>query len=160
MQAKGIFLWILIVVMFFVPAVVRAQSPSKAPPATATASSPIAGEEEVRGFLANYVDRYNQKDIDGFLTLFSPEAIQNQKERIGKIRMIYSNFFDQSHEIKFQMNETKVEFYQNGVEVKARYEITQTLRGGGEKRVWRGNGSWFLIKEDGRLRILYLNYQH
>jgi hypothetical protein len=46
------------------------------------------------------------------------------------------------------------------VEVKARYEIIQTLQRGGEKRVWRGNGSWFLTKEDGSLRILYLSYQH
>jgi hypothetical protein len=160
MKAREIIFFVIIAVMFPLSAVAQVQSPSGATSVSATASSSEVREAEVRGFLGNYVDRYNQKDTDGFLSLFSAEAVQNKSERIGKIRRIYTNFFEQSHELKYQIEEPKIEIFQNGVEVRARYEITQTPRGGGGKRVWKGNGSWFLIKEDGGLRILYLTYQH
>jgi hypothetical protein len=160
MNVRVIISFALIAMMLPLSATAQVQSPTDATQGSATTSPSVANEEEVRGFFANYLDRYVQKDIDGFLSVFSSKAIQNQKEGIGEIRKIYANFFEQTHELKYKMEETKIEIYQNGVEVKARYEIIQTLQRGGEKRVWRGNGSWFLTKEDGSLRILYLSYQH
>jgi hypothetical protein len=46
------------------------------------------------------------------------------------------------------------------LEVRARYEIEQILKMGGEKKVWRGNIRWVLGKENGVLRILSIDYQH
>ena len=54
----------------------------------------------------------------------------------------------------------KIEIYQNAVEVKARYVIDQGLKEGGQKKVWRGSIRWVLIKEEGTLKILSLDYQH
>jgi hypothetical protein len=54
----------------------------------------------------------------------------------------------------------KIEIYQNAVEAKARYEIEQLMKIGGEKKVWRGQIRWILGKEDGVLKILSLDYQH
>jgi hypothetical protein len=53
----------------------------------------------------------------------------------------------------------KIEIYENAVEVKARYEVDQILKGGGEKP-WKGHIRWVLVKEDGALKILSLDYQH
>ena len=119
----------------------------------------IATEEDVRKFFANYIKRYNQKDLDGFLSLFSPKAVQNRQDGLERIRKIYANFFNQSEEIDYRMNDIKTEIYQNGVEIKARYELLQILKKGGSKKTWRGDIRWVLVKEDGALKILSLDYQ-
>ena len=119
----------------------------------------IATEEEVRQFFAKYTERYTQKDLDGFLSLFSPSALQNRQDGLEKIRKIYADFFNQSQEIRYYIENISIEIYQNGVEVKAHYELTQTLKKRGEEKVWRGDIRWTLIKEDGALKILSLDYQ-
>lgn len=124
------------------------------------ASTPlIATEEEVRHFFANYTERYTQKDLDGFLSLFSPRAVQNRQDGLEGIRKIYGNFFKQSQEIEYYIDDIKIEIYQNAAEVKARYELVQLLKKSGEKKIWRGDIRWTLVKEDGALKILSLDYQ-
>lgn len=120
----------------------------------------IATEEEIKKLFVHYVDRYNKKDIRGFLSLFSPNAIQNQKDGLEEIRRIYENFFYQSQELRYSVEDMKVEIYQNAVEVKARYEVDQILRMDGERKRWRGCIQWMLVKEDGTLKIISLNYRH
>jgi curved DNA-binding protein CbpA len=125
-----------------------------------SASTPlIATEDEVRQFFANYTERYTQKDSDGFLSLFSPRAVQNRQDGLEAIQKIYGNFFKQSQEIKYYMDDIKIEIYQNAVEVKARYELVQTLKKRGDKKIWRGDIRWALVKEGGALKILSLDYQ-
>ena len=119
----------------------------------------IATEKEVNQFFVNYIDQYTQKDIEGFLPLFSSKAIQNQKDGLGGIREIYNDFFNQSQELQYRIEDMKIEIYENAVEVKARYEVDQKLKGGGEK-LWKGHIRWVLVKEDGALKILSLDYQH
>jgi curved DNA-binding protein CbpA len=121
---------------------------------------PIATEEEVKKLFNQYVERYNKKDIQGFLSLFSPKAIQNQKDALDGIRRIYENFFYQSQELRYSVEDMKVEIYQNAVEVKARYEVDQMLRTDGERKIWKGLVQWMLVKEDGVLKIISLNYRH
>ena len=127
--------------------------------ATALPPPLIAKEEEVREFFLNYVDRYTQRDIDGFLSLFSSKAIQNQKHGIEGIKKIYGDFFNKSKELRYQIEEMKIEIYQNGVEVKARYEVDQMPMKGGDKRVWRGQIRWRLVRESGALEILSIDYE-
>jgi curved DNA-binding protein CbpA len=126
-----------------------------------SAPSPsFAKEEEVKQFFSNYIDRYNRKDINGFLSLFSSKAVQNQKEGLDRIRKIYSDFFDQSQEVQYHMEDTKIGIYQNGVEVRARYKLDQLSKKGGERKSWIGNIRWTLVKEDGNLKISSLDYQN
>ena len=120
----------------------------------------LATEDEVKKFFDNYIERYNRMDIEGFLSLFSPKAIQNQKDRLEGIRKIYIDFFNQGEKVRYRIQDMKIEIYQNAVEVKARYEIVQILKTGGGERVWRGNIRWVLGKENGALKILSLDYQH
>jgi curved DNA-binding protein CbpA len=127
-------------------------------PLTPAPFSPIVMEEEVRKFLANYIERYTKKDLDGFLSLFSSGAIQNQKDRIEKIRMIYANFFNQSMEIRYYMEDIKIDIFKNPVEVKTSYEVVQILKKGGEK-VLRGQIQWTLIKDHENLKIFSLDYE-
>ena len=121
---------------------------------------PVVREEEVKQFFARYVDRYNRKDIEGLLSYFSPRALQNKKDGLDKIQGVYRNFFNQSQELKYEIRDLKVARDPGGVEVQARYELNQVSKKSGEKKVWKGNIRWVLIKEDGALKILSLDYQH
>jgi curved DNA-binding protein CbpA len=134
--------------------------PVKAEVAIAPPPRPLPPEEEVRRFFAGYVDRYVGNDIEGFLSLFSPGAIQNKKDGMEGIRKIYTHFFNQSQELSYRLEEPKVEIYQNGLAVKARYEVSQILKKGGARKIWKGQGRWFLAKEEGKLKIVSLDYQH
>jgi hypothetical protein len=120
----------------------------------------LATEEEVIQFFGKYIERYKQKDIDGFLSLFSSRATQNRKDGLDGIRKIYTDFFDRSQTLRYRMVDRKIEIYENGVEVRARYELEQILIKSGEKKVWRGTIRWVLVKEDGILKIISLDYQH
>jgi hypothetical protein len=54
----------------------------------------------------------------------------------------------------------KIEIYPNRVDVKARFRMDQKLRKDGEEKVWKGNIRWVLVKEEGRLKIISLDYQN
>ena len=126
---------------------------------TSTSAALIAREEEIKQFFVKYIERYTHKDIDGFHAFFSLKAIQNQKDGFGGIRKVYANFFKQSQELRYQIQDMKIEIYHNTVEVKARYELHQTSRQR-KGKVWRGNIHWVLVREDRALKIISLDYQH
>jgi hypothetical protein len=123
-----------------------------------SAKSLIAKEEEVKQFFATYIERYIQKDLDGFLSTFSSKAVQNQKEGFDEIRKIYANFFNQSQQIQYKLENMKIEIYQNIVEVKGNYEVDQKLKKKGEKKIWKGPIRWTLVKEQGVLKIISIDY--
>jgi ketosteroid isomerase-like protein len=120
----------------------------------------LANEEEVKQFFSNYIDRYHRKDIGGFLSFFSSKAVHNQKDGIEGIRSIYTKFFDESKELRYQVEEMRTEIYQNRVEVKARFKVDQTLKKPKKEMVWSGNIRWVLGREDGVLKIVSLDYQN
>ena len=120
--------------------------------------SPIATEEEVRRFFSHYVERYNQKDIDGFLSLFSPKAIQNQRDGFNEIRRLYSDFFDKSRKLRYHLEDMKINVYQNAAEAKGHYKLVQKQKGRWKKKVWKGNIRWILVRENGALKIRHLDY--
>lgn len=127
--------------------------------ANTSAPNLVATEEEVRQFFATYTEKYNRKDLEGFITLFSPKAVQNQRDGLKGIRKNYSHFFEQSMGIRYRIDDVKIEIYQNGVEVKANYEVNQIMEKRGEEKIWRGPICWRLIKEDGALKIISVDYQ-
>jgi hypothetical protein len=162
---KAIIFIIFIIITSLFPLIIEAQIQPQQAIRNLFVSQPsppllVATEEEVKQFLVNYIDRYTQKDLDGFLLLFSSRAVQNHRDGLEGIRTIYTNYFNQSQEIRYQMEDTKIEIYQNAVEVKARYEVDQILRKEGEKKVWKGHIRLVLVKEKGALKILSLDYQH
>jgi len=120
----------------------------------------VATEEEVRAFFGNYTITYNQKNIEGFLTFFSPQAVQNQTDKYEEIKRIYTRFFRQSAELSCHIDGLKIEVYENGAEAKAQFQVDQVLRAGGERKIWKGSIRWVLHKENGALRVISLDYQN
>ena len=131
------------------------------PPINVSLSSPSPlVEKEVRLFLANYIDRYVRKDVHGFLALFSSKAIQNGKDGLEKIREIYVRFFDQSEELTYRLDDIKVSINGSEAEAMVRYQVIQRLKNRGGEKLWNGNLRWVLVKEEGVLRIITLDYQN
>ncbi len=119
----------------------------------------VAGEDEVERFFEDYLRCYTQRDIDGFLSFFSPGAIQNRKENIDEIKRIYAQFFNQSESLLYHLKNPKIDIFPNNARVRASYEIRQVLKTG-DTRVWKGNIEWALIREGGGLKISGIQYQH
>jgi hypothetical protein len=151
MRIKSVTFTSFLLVLVLLPLSLRAQK-NPLPPLLTT-------KEEVNQFFTTYMDRYIQKDVNGFLSLFSSKAIQNQKDGLDGIRTDYTNFFDRSLTLLYRMEGMNMEIYQNAVEVKALYQIDQVLNKSGEKRILKGNIRWVLGKENGVLKILSLDYQ-
>ncbi len=128
----------------------------------AASSSPslLAKEEEVKQFFSNYVDRYHQRDVAGFLSLFSPSAIQNQTDRSGAMKTLYTKFFNESEELRYQMEGMTIKIYPERIDVRARYRVDQKLKKAGAEKVWKGDIRWVLVKEEGRLKIISLDHQN
>jgi len=120
----------------------------------------IAKEQEVRGFFNQYIERYNKRELEEFLSLFSLRARQNQQDLLPEIRTIYTALFNRSQSLQLSVEEMKIEIYQNAVEVRARYSVNQVLKEGGEKKFWKGDVRWILTKEEEKLQILSVDYQH
>jgi hypothetical protein len=117
----------------------------------------IAKEKEVNQFFDNYEALYKRKDINGFISLFSSKAVQNRKDRIDKIRRTYTDFFNQSEELRCHIKR-KTEIYQNAIDVRGFYEIDQ-LNKSGKKKVWSGSIHFVLTKENGVLKIISIDFQ-
>jgi hypothetical protein len=120
----------------------------------------LATEGEVKKFFDNYIEHYNQMDLEGFLSLFSSKAIQNKKDGLEGIRKVYTIFFNQGKEVRCRFRDMKIEIYQNVVEVKARYEIIQILINSENRGFWKGQIQWVLVKENEAFKIVSLDYQH
>jgi curved DNA-binding protein CbpA len=121
--------------------------------------SALASEREVLQFFQSYVNRYNSKSIDGFISFFSSKAIQNQKDTFEKIRKIYGNFFDRMETVQYRIAINKIEPRQNNVEVRGQYQLEGVVAKGEKKQNWKGQIRWVLVRENGALKILSLDYE-
>lgn len=121
--------------------------------------SALASEREVLQFFQSYVNRYNSKSIEGFISFFSPRAIQNQKDSFEKIRKIYANFFDRMETVQYRIAINKIEPRQSKVEVRGQYQIEGVVAKKKKMQNWEGQVCWVLVRENGTLKILSLDYE-
>jgi hypothetical protein len=129
------------------------------PKVASVSPSAIASDLEVGNFFDNYLVRYNRKDINSFIGLFSAKAIQNKKDDIEKIRRAYENFFSQMESVNYQIAITGIEPKKDRLEVKAHYVLEGVVAKGRRAQTWKGQIQWVLVREGGALRVLSLDYQ-
>jgi len=140
----------------------KAAKPESAKPPEKVASvspSAIASDLEVRNFFENYLVKYNRKDVNSFISLFSAKAIQNKKDDVEKIRRTYENFFSQMESVNYQIAISDIEPKQDRLEVKAQYVLEGIVARGRRVQTWKGQIQWVLVRERGALRVLSLDYQ-
>jgi curved DNA-binding protein CbpA len=119
----------------------------------------VATEAEIREFFAKYKQQYALMDIDGFLSLFSQSAVQNEVYGLEEIKEIYSEFFNKSLKLQYDIEDVRIQIYQNAAEILGRYKIVQTVSKAGKTKIWRGYVRWILIREDGALKIRFLDFR-
>jgi curved DNA-binding protein CbpA len=140
------------------PVTVSAQR-SDDPTTGRLADNGMTGEEEVKRFFDSYVERYTLMDLNGFLTFFSSLAIQNRTDDINEIRRVYTQFFNQSQSLVYQLKNPAIKIFPDSVQVKAFYEVKQKLKTGAT-RLWKGRIEWDLVREEGALKISSIEYRH
>jgi hypothetical protein len=115
--------------------------------------------EEVRQFMDEYKTRMVKMDLDVFMDLFSKEVIENRVRPYGDMREAYRRTFANSRSLLYDVEIYSIQTYEKNAFVRGRYELTQIL---GEKkkdrRVFRGDIQWDLIREDRSLKIKEINY--
>ena len=119
----------------------------------------IATEAEIREFIAQYKQRYALMDTAGFLSLFSRSAVQNERYGFEEIKEIYSEFFKKSLKLQYDIEDMRIQIYQNAAEISGRYKIVQTVSKAGKTKTWRGYVRWILIREEGALKIRFLDFR-
>jgi hypothetical protein len=122
-------------------------------------TAPIAKEEEVRQFFARYMAQLNAKNVEGFMSLFSLQAVQNQKTRYNGLKKMYAKFFEDSQKLNYQIQPGTIDISPQDVFVQGTYSIEQEVKGG-QVKMWKGNIEWTLVREKGALKVLTLQYQH
>jgi hypothetical protein len=101
--SQKVFLPVSVFVLFFLGAVLFSQA--------ADSQTSWITEEEVRQFLEHHKERYTRKDIDGFVSQFSSKAVQNGRDGFNEIKGIYSDFIDQSQELRYHLEGTRIKIY-------------------------------------------------
>ncbi len=155
MRLVKIVVMVLMVSVFLFPLVVRAQTASSPP------TLPVIPETEVRQFIGQYIERFQGMNLDGLMALFSKEVVENRKWGYNDMREAYRKTFDATKEFAYNLKIQTVQTYTRSALVTGRYEIIQTLKEvkeGSITKIYRGNIQWDLIRDDGGLKILRVNY--
>ena len=124
-----------------------------------TVPPPLAKEEEVIEFLTRYVNQYVGKDVERFLSFFSPQVVQNQRFDYNAIKNMYTKFFEESQKLKYRVKPETIEISPSEAKVRGTYRIEQETKSG-QNKMWAGNIEWTLIREQGTLKVRTLQYQH
>ena len=148
----------VIVILFMVffsafPSSLRAQVPP-----TYEGIPPAITEGEVRKFLDEYMSRYMKKDVNVFMSFFSKGAIENRLLLYGDIYEIYQKTFDNSDALQYYLEIYSIQIFGQSAYISGRYKVNQNLKGRGTHHIFRGNIQWYLIRENGSLRIKEINY--
>jgi hypothetical protein len=119
---------------------------------------PAITEGEVRNFLDEYMSRYMKKDINVFMSFFSKGAIENRLLLYGDIYEIYQKTFDNSDALQYYLEIYSIQIFGQSAYVSGRYKVIQTLKEKNRNKVFQGNIQWYVIRENGSLKIMEMNY--
>ena len=138
--------------ILMLPLFTKAQIPSSpgAPQAVTAA--------EVRRFIDEYKIRFMRMDLDTFMDLFSKEAVENRMLPYADIREAYKKTIATSQSIMYHVEIYSVQTYTRSAFVSGRYGIIQILKRGSREKVFKSNIQWYLVRENGSLKIQEVNY--
>jgi sulfatase maturation enzyme AslB (radical SAM superfamily) len=114
--------------------------------------------EEVQQFINDYKDRYINLNYEGFMDLFSKEAVENRMHPYEDIREAYRETFDNSRAVQYNLEIYTIQVSQGSAFVSGRYELVQSMKGSKKSEVFRGDIQWELQRENGALKIKEINY--
>jgi hypothetical protein len=149
---RKLLLFLLAILLLISSLFAEAQDPSK------SGFSQAVTEEEVRAFVDEYIDAYNKMDLDGFMALFSKDAVENRMYPYNDIYQGYGKQFGVSKGLKYHLTIFSVKTYARSAHVSGQYVMNQTLKGWGGTRVYKGDIRFDLVRENSSLKIRQINY--
>jgi hypothetical protein len=114
--------------------------------------------EEVEKFIGEYKVRFMKMDLDGFMTLFSKEAMENRMLPYDDIYEAYRRTIANSKSVVYNLEVYSIQTYTQNAFVKGHYKIIQSFKKGGKNRTFQGDIQWEIIRENGSLKIREINY--
>lgn len=114
--------------------------------------------KRVRGFLDRYSQAYEARDLDSFIRLFEPGALENWKP-VSSLIPLYRQNFETADRIKYNIRMEKCEEEPDGVGVDGRFEFAAWSQG---RLLTRSAGSihFNLAADRDDFRVRYLDYQY
>ncbi|MCL5023286.1 MAG: DnaJ domain-containing protein [Nitrospirae bacterium] len=130
-------------------------------PAVQPLQAAAAGDSESLGtrvnrFLERYARAYEEGDLEGFLSLYSKSAVENNRLNYEEIKRAYRKNFEAA---RYRYTLGNVRFGKKGehIVVSGLYTVRKLPRSGEEVEV-RGDIRWTLAEEGGSLRIMKVDY--
>ncbi len=114
-------------------------------------------EMEVRQFVENYVKQFGGMNLEHYMDLFSKAAVENRALPYPDIRKAYQKTIQGSHSLSMHVKLHTVQADGEKGFASGRYQITQVLKNG-RVRIFQGNIQWWLIREEGVLKVREINY--
>ena len=117
----------------------------------------LISEEEVRKFMADYINRFMKLELGPFMDLFSKEAIENRMLPYADIQQAFRKTITRSKSIIYHLQIYSIHTYSDGAAVTGHYKISQSFKGAGKKHL-EGDIQWDLVLESDSLKIREVNY--
>ena len=114
-------------------------------------------EEDVRKFMAEYVDRFMKLELRPYMDLFVREAVENRMLPYGDIQEAFRKTIVASKSIIYKLRIYSIHTYSDGAAVTGHYEIFQSFKGPGGRHL-EGDIQWDLVLQNGSLKIREINY--
>jgi hypothetical protein len=114
--------------------------------------------EEAHQLIEEYKALFMKLALDGFMALFSKEAIENRMIPYADIREAYERTIAHTQSITYGLKIYSLQTYAQSAFVTGRYQIIQSFKKGDKKNIFHGDIQWALIRENGSLKIREVNY--
>lgn len=114
-------------------------------------------EREVFRFIAQYVQTYEEGDIDRFMNFFSRSVVENSNLHYSEIKKFYKKNFESSR-YKYLLKNVKLQKNEDAVIVLGEYTIRK-LNDDDKAAKTDGTIRWILGKEDGNFKIVRMDYE-
>jgi hypothetical protein len=92
------------------------------------------------------------------MTLFSKKAVENRMLPYADIRELYHKTFANSDSLRYRLKIYTIQPLIGHVLVRGQYELFQTIKRKTRVKTFTGDIQWNLIRENGSLKIMGINY--
>jgi len=113
--------------------------------------------EEVEDFMQKYVRAYTRNDLNAFMSLFSPVAVENNTMTYNDIRNAYKETFSEKINY-YKILNMDIKTDNQAATVAGIYNINRYISSEDRWVKYSGKIVWKLIRENNQIRIISTNY--
>lgn len=138
------------------PVSVQAEKPAPTQARVAVIQQPYDLDGEVKTFIRQYIETYEEGDINRFIHFYSTNAIEKNRLHYDDIKRAYQRSFE-SNSYKYSLKNLNIKKTGDNVTVSATYTIKKSKHDEYEQPT-TGDITWTLAREKGVLKIVRVEY--